>query len=460
MILLVSPLTALASFFVGYVPEARFGVYGIQKYSTIKEYKSHYEGKTVKYIPADGRIHNGNGSIVDNKFFLEKGGKFNTEYIIAKINGNNSLMSFLLVEKGGKAKVKFFVNNCSEELTRPQYASSKSSCYYITNTYSIPLFLSDKFEEDRNKTKSERKIYPQSQNSSVQYEVQDLVMKTMEIDNQIYPEGGYPVPCYLLVNTTTGEQIFYDLDHIEDLNDIGTVFTNPKFKCSYSVIKVSGQTNLWTYNHTKKYVVQNSISGITKNVLAEIAESMAFIGDDDGHFFATLESVEKPSDPSIRYGESKTITEDGVTKYSYTDNVINIIIVSGSSQFDFVLKNVSDNTIKLVWNESVFVDVNGSTSKIMHSGIKYSQKEGDQPVSTIIRGASLEDLAIPTEKVYYNEESKEWTKESLYSKAKIKEESQFIKLMLPIQIKDVINDYIFEFSLSYKYDHPEYLIEE
>ena len=458
ILLLVSPLTTLASLY-GFVPEARFGAYGIQHFSTMNEYKSHYEGQTVIYIPADGRNNDGSGSSVDKKFFLDIGGKFNTEYVISKISGNDSKMTFLLIEKEGKNKVKMIVNNPENEIKRPKEAYEDIS-YYITDTYSIPLLLSDKFNEDRNKTKNERITYPQNQNSTVYYEVQDMVMKSMERDNKIYTGGGYPVPCYLLVNTNTGEQMYYDLDHIEDLNDIGTVFTNPQFKCSYSVIKVSGQTNLWTYKHTKEYVVQNSISGITKIVFADKAESMSFTGDDDGRFWATLESVEKPSDPNIRFGESKTITEDGVTKYSYADNVIDIVIFGGSSQFDFVLKNVSDNTIKLVWNEAVFVDVNGSTSKVMHSGIKYSQKEGDQPASTIIKGAALEDVAVPTEKVYYDEKRKEWTKESLYSKAKIQGEKQTLRLMLPIQIKEVINEYIFEFSLSYKYDHPEYLFEE
>ena len=110
-----------------------------------------------------------------------------------------------------------------------------------------------------------------------------------------------------------------------------------------------------------------------------------------------------------------------------------------------------------MWNEAVVVDVDGSTSKVMHSGIKYSQREGDQPASTIIKGAKLEDLAAPTDKVYYDDVLKEWSSKSLYSNADPKLEGQTIKLMLPIQVKDVVNEYIFEFKLNYVYNHPEYL---
>ena len=96
----------------------------------------------------------------------------------------------------------------------------------------------------------------------------------------------------------------------------------------------------------------------------------------------------------------------------------------------------------------------------MHSGIKYSQREGDQPASTIIKGAKLEDLAAPTVKVYYSDILKEWTSMSLYSNAKTDLEGQIIKLMLPIQVKDVVNEYIFEFTLTYIFDHPEYLADK
>ena len=36
-------------------------------------------------------------------------------------------------------------------------------------------------------------------------------------------------------------------------------------------------------------------------------------------------------------------------------------------------------------------------------------------------------------------------------------EGKQVSLMLPIQIKDVVNEYIFVFDLKYKYNHPERL---
>jgi hypothetical protein len=96
----------------------------------------------------------------------------------------------------------------------------------------------------------------------------------------------------------------------------------------------------------------------------------------------------------------------------------------------------------------------------MHVGTKYSQREGDQPASTIIKGAKLEDIAAPTKNVYYSDVLKEWMTRSLYTNANKKGEGETIRLMLPIQVKDVINEYIFEFGLKYKLNHPELVVEE
>ena len=166
--------------------------------------------------------------------------------------------------------------------------------------------------------------------------------------------------------------------------------------------------------------------------------------------------MEKPSNPEIRYGTTTVVEDDKVTKFSYVDNAIDIIIFGSSTQFSFVLKNVSDNSIKVVWNEAVFVDYDGSTSKIMHLGTKYSQKDGDQPASTVIKGAKIEDVAVPTVNVRYSDLLKDWVTDSMYPSDPGKEPGQ-LRLMLPIQLKEVINEYIFVFDVKYVFKYPERL---
>ena len=436
LLLVVMLVFGFATNASGTHPEANFGIYGIKHFETVAQYRQTYVGQVVQYIPKYD-----DGSYRDTKYFQGAGGKFNTDYIVSKISGNDKRMTWHLIEKGTKKKVKMIVNNQDE------YYSYGKYCYCITNTYSIPLFLSGKFNAD--KSNYIGKIYPENPNSSIKMKVVDMIMQRKK--NTSYDETINSQACLVLKDQADGKESIYDISSIRDLNDLGKVLTNPKFKCSYTIVNVLKEYGL------KYFTVKNSIDGTTKKVTAQYAQSEAFKDDDSGKFVAALTKVEKPSSPAVRYGTTTSVMEKDITKFSYKDNFIDIIIFTGSTQFNFILKNVSDNTLKVVWNEAVFVDVDGSTSKVMHSGVKYSQREGDQPASTIIKGAKLDDLAAPTDKVYYSESLNEWTSRSLFSNANKKSEGQIIKLMLPIQVKDVVNEYIFEFTLSYVYDHPEYL---
>lgn len=175
----------------------------------------------------------------------------------------------------------------------------------------------------------------------------------------------------------------------------------------------------------------------------------------EGRYKSFLSKVEKPANESIRYGEIRTIIRDSIDKFSYSDNVIDLFIFNDSKQFNFELKNVSEYTIKVVWNEAAFVATDGSMSKVMHKGIKFSQREGDQPSSIIIRGAVLDDCATPTENVYYKEgyRTGRWETKSMYPL--IRGPKKNVSLLLPIQIKDTINEYLFIFDVVYFDNYPE-----
>ena len=243
-------------------------------------------------------------------------------------------------------------------------------------------------------------------------------------------------------------------------SEIGKVFDNPLVKAKYEVTDVSLSIEEDKDDYKKKilkfYTVKNTISGKESKYVAAKARTLCFEEDLSGGYVSTLAKVEKPSNPSVKYGKTTTVEDKGITKYSYEDNFISIIIFGSSTKFSFTLKNVSQNSLKLLWDDAVFVDYKGSTSKVMHSGIRYSQREASQPASTIIKGASLDDIACPTSNVRYSDVLKEWVTESMYPSGVTMDTKQ-VQLMLPIQIKDVVNEYIFVFNINYKYRYPERL---
>lgn len=248
---------------------------------------------------------------------------------------------------------------------------------------------------------------------------------------------------------------------------LGETITHEMVKDQYEVVDVyvgqagSGDTSL----AMPIYTVKNKRTGEEVNCPYTKVKETPFQSALEGSYKTALIKVEKPEDATNRYGETKVIQDGGVDKYSYNDSIIDITIFGTKEQFGFILKNISNHSLKIIWNEAAFVGLDGSTSKIMHVGTKYSQREGDQPATVVIKGAKIDDVATPTANVYYDEGVKigystigsGWKTKSMLPKEYKGKEAGEIRLMLPIQVKDVVNEYTFVFRVYYTYDHPELL---
>ena len=253
---------------------------------------------------------------------------------------------------------------------------------------------------------------------------------------------------------------FFIIDdfNADKANLIGMKFKDPMVKGEYTITDVNLEENN-DGERFKEVVYSISNPEINRSFRTTDYEKAIekFLKEDkSGLWHSTLIKVEKPEKSSERYGDVKTIDDKGVTKYSFEDDYINIIIFGNESNFSFKLENKTPNSIKIVWDDAVFVDCNGSTSKVMHSGIKYNEKENPQVSTTIISGASLDDIACPISNIHFDDIQKEWITDTMYPQTISKGDKQF-RLMLPIQIKDVINEYVFIFDVEYKYNHPERL---
>lgn len=248
---------------------------------------------------------------------------------------------------------------------------------------------------------------------------------------------------------------------------IGELVSNDMVKDQYEITDCFMGKGVGTDYPTSEVnvTVKNKRTGESLSCVYSKVNIAPFADALKGSYKTALVRVEKPENSSDRYGETKTIADAGVDKYSYNDNVIDILIYGTKEQLNFVLKNVSQHSLKLIWNEAAFVGLDGTSSKVMHVGIKYSERESDQPATTIIKGAKIDDCATPTSNVYYDEGYKigyttygnGWKTRSMLPKEYKGKEAGEVRLMLPIQIKDVVNEYTFVFKVYYTYDYPELL---
>ncbi len=174
-----------------------------------------------------------------------------------------------------------------------------------------------------------------------------------------------------------------------------------------------------------------------------------------------LASVESPADAKQQFGQTKVVTfnDKGVSKYRYEDDYIDIVWYVGSKQFNFTLKNKSGHTLKINWDDISYVDTQGQVGRVMHAGVKYSERNSSQPATTLPKGASISDLLLPTDNVYYiSGQYGGWNEDYLIPSVYKNKEAfnsgapsmvgKTMTIMMPIMIQNVQNDYTFTFNIN------------
>ena len=172
-------------------------------------------------------------------------------------------------------------------------------------------------------------------------------------------------------------------------------------------------------------------------------------------YVVNLSAVESPENAKVQFGETKvvTFTEGDVQKYRYEDDYINIVWFVGYKQFDFSLTNKTDHTIKINWDDISYVDMNSNVGRMMHSGVKYTDRNNSQPATSIPRKASVTDILLPTDNVYWaSGQYGGWRETPLipYTYSNGGAEGKTMTILMPIMIENVQNDYTFEFLISPK----------
>lgn len=178
-------------------------------------------------------------------------------------------------------------------------------------------------------------------------------------------------------------------------------------------------------------------------------------------YSVSLASVEKPKDFSKQYGqfEISSFKEGDVSKYCYSDSLIDIVWNVGATQFDFELKNKTNHTIKINWDDISYVDCDGKAGRVLHKGILLLNRNEAQAPLSIPRGAKISDVLIPVDNIIqpsgaYSGWQYKTLIPSFYQTAKAREENassyigKNLTIMMPILIEGVQNDYTFVFSVD------------
>ena len=164
-----------------------------------------------------------------------------------------------------------------------------------------------------------------------------------------------------------------------------------------------------------------------------------------GSYKMYISSVQKPKSSKFTKGELVK-TDDGMV---YTDNQISLIVIPQEDRFFFSINNKSQGNIEIEWDKIIYINENNHSSRVIHSGIKYADRNSPQVPSLVASKTSINDAIIPADNIYLSSVSYEWRISSLLrnSKTNGSYDGQNVKINLPIKINGVSYEYIIVYDI-------------
>lgn len=178
-------------------------------------------------------------------------------------------------------------------------------------------------------------------------------------------------------------------------------------------------------------------------------------------FNVGLVNVESPADAKQQFGETKitSLVEEGISKYNYEDDYIKIKWSVGIKNLSFTITNKTNSSIKILWDEMSYIDHMNISRRVMHSGVKYINRNESQPPTIVARNSTVVDLIIPTDNIYFaSGQYGGWQERPLFKGDPNTFIGKTVKVLFPMSIENITNEYVFEFKIEDIVKKVKYLI--
>lgn len=134
--------------------------------------------------------------------------------------------------------------------------------------------------------------------------------------------------------------------------------------------------------------------------------------------------------------------------YNFEDENIKMDLAVKNELIEFSLLNKTNNTIKILWDNAVFIGIDNKSSRVIHQGIRYMDKANPQTPTVIVKQTTINDIVVPSDNIYFFMNT--WAIDPLIPEKLTKEEvvNSKIKFYVPIEINNKINEYLLTFTIT------------
>jgi hypothetical protein len=135
----------------------------------------------------------------------------------------------------------------------------------------------------------------------------------------------------------------------------------------------------------------------------------------------------------------------------FEDQSIRIRFLLSDKQIGMILQNNMNTPIKVDWNNVSYVDITGTAHGVVHTGVRYIERDRPQVPTVIPPAAKIEDAIIPSDHISYTPGSGSgWSSRSLLPA--ILDTDLYIgksfSVFMPLEFDGAAKNYLFSFRIE------------
>jgi hypothetical protein len=171
-----------------------------------------------------------------------------------------------------------------------------------------------------------------------------------------------------------------------------------------------------------------------------------------------LQTVERDAKAQEQFGVANAaeVNEGDSVAFVLEDGLMRITWVVEEARLPFVLENKTDQPIRIIWNDAIFMDLNGAPHKVMHRDVRYSQRGEPQAPTTVKPGETREDYILAIN-LPYQESDASWREDPFLkpyrrmSRAELEPAllnvGRSFVAILPLEFQGEVHEYVFTFRV-------------
>ncbi|HSB33939.1 MAG TPA: hypothetical protein VLG39_05760 [Nitrospirota bacterium] len=135
----------------------------------------------------------------------------------------------------------------------------------------------------------------------------------------------------------------------------------------------------------------------------------------------------------------------------FRDATIAVSFTVDGRSIQMRLTNLLDKNLKLLWEQAQYTDVNKQTSRLMHSGVRFQDRNNPIPEQIVPPRASIQEGVIPINRIVFSQEKKAYETKALLpveSEAGAQLKGKTINLFIPIEVDRAIIPYNFKIEIT------------